>query len=88
MNAGQNYEIHIPFKANPLPTAAWTIADIQVLEEVDRIEIKVKTFGLVCVSLNAIEIKFQFYFQDFRDCSFIHQSQSQTIRFWSIQTAA
>ena len=54
MNAGQNYEIHIPFKANPLPTAVWTIGDNQIFEEADRIEIKVASFffALVVFILN------------------------------------
>lgn len=40
VNAGQNYEIHIPFKANPLPNAIWTVEDRLVVED-ERIQIKV-----------------------------------------------
>lgn len=39
MKAGQNYEIHVPFKASPLPNAIWSIHDNQV-ETSERIEIK------------------------------------------------
>ncbi len=35
VKAGQNYEIHVPFKASPLPTAYWTIADISVQNQTD-----------------------------------------------------
>jgi len=49
VNAGQNYEIHIPFKANPLPTAVWTIGDNQIFEESDRTEIKVFYFLYSCL---------------------------------------
>ena len=40
VRAGQNYEIHIPFKANPLPNAIWTVEDRLVVED-ERIQIKV-----------------------------------------------
>jgi hypothetical protein len=44
VKSGQNYEIHIPFKAHPLPKAEWTNNDFDLNPEEGRIEIKVSFF--------------------------------------------
>lgn len=40
VKSGQNYEIHVPFKAHPLPNAEWTINDNEIQVESDRVEIQ------------------------------------------------
>ncbi|CAF0846330.1 unnamed protein product [Brachionus calyciflorus] len=40
VKSGQNYEIHVPFKAYPLPNAEWTINDNEIKIESERIEIQ------------------------------------------------
>lgn len=42
VKSGQNYEIHAPFKAHPLPTAEWTINDNEVKVDNERIQISVR----------------------------------------------
>ncbi len=41
MKKGQNYEIHVPYKANPKPSAEWTINDKELTAESDRLVVKV-----------------------------------------------
>ena len=41
VKSGQNYEIHVPFKAYPLPNAEWMIDDNDVPVDAERIQIKV-----------------------------------------------
>lgn len=41
VKSGQNYEIHVPFKAHPLPKAEWTIDDNEVVADGTRIQINV-----------------------------------------------
>ena len=41
VKSGQNYEIHVPFKAHPMPTAQWTVDETEILPEAERIEIQV-----------------------------------------------
>lgn len=42
VKSGQNYEIHVPFKAYPLPNAEWMIDDNDVPVDAERIQIKVR----------------------------------------------
>ena len=46
VKSGQNYEIHVPFKAHPIPTADWTINDKEILPETGRVEMKVNLSNL------------------------------------------
>lgn len=39
VKSGQNYEIHIPFKAHPKPSAEWTIDDREIEVDAERIQI-------------------------------------------------
>ena len=41
VKSGQNYEIHVPFKAHPLPSAEWNIDDKDIKMDNDRIQIQV-----------------------------------------------
>jgi hypothetical protein len=41
VKSGQNYEIHVPFKAYPLPTAEWTIDDNEIPVDPERIQIMI-----------------------------------------------
>lgn len=43
---GQNYEIHIPYKATPRPTAEWTLNDKEVAQD-DRIKVIVSKIVLL-----------------------------------------
>ena len=45
VKSGQNYEIHVPFKAHPMPTAEWTVDDRELQSEDGRIEIHVIYFS-------------------------------------------
>ena len=40
VKSGQNYEIHVPFKAHPLPSAEWTIDDNEIQGDSQRIQIQ------------------------------------------------
>ena len=42
VKSGQNYEIHVPFKAHPLPNAEWNIDDRDIKLDGDRIQIQVR----------------------------------------------
>ena len=42
VKSGQNYEIHIPFKAHPFPNTEWTIDDNEIKPDPDRIQIQVE----------------------------------------------
>lgn len=41
VKAGQNYEIHVPYKAWPIPTASWMVNDAEKKPEADRIDMPV-----------------------------------------------
>ena len=41
VKSGQNYEIHVPFKAHPLPNAEWNIDDRDIKLDGDRIQMQV-----------------------------------------------
>jgi len=49
VKAGQNYEIHVPFKASPLPNAFWTIGDMSVQATND---IQIETLETVASLIN------------------------------------
>lgn len=40
VKSGQNYEIHVPFKAHPKPNAEWTVDDNEIALDNDRIQIQ------------------------------------------------
>ena len=42
VKSGQNYEIHVPFKAHPKPNAEWTIDDNEVVADGERIQINTR----------------------------------------------
>jgi hypothetical protein len=46
VKSGQNYEIHVPFKAHPKPNAEWTIDDKEINLNDKRVEVQVKLFLL------------------------------------------
>jgi hypothetical protein len=52
VKAGQNYDVHVPYKAHPLPTAQWSINDKDVQSETGRIELIVHYLNYFFIKFN------------------------------------